>query len=192
MELVFATNNLHKIKEIGPLIKNSFHLLSLSDLNFKGEIPENQSTLKGNASQKSHFIFEKFTLNCFADDTGLEIDALNGEPGVYSARYAGEGCSFQDNIDKVLFKMQGVTNRTARFRTIISLILDGKEFYFEGFVNGKVLTEKHGSDGFGYDPIFMPDGYDVSFAEMTLEEKNLISHRSVAVKKLADFLNTLS
>ncbi len=191
MELVFATNNQHKIKEISPLIQHSFHLLSLSDINFFEEIPETQPTLEGNASQKSHFIFDKFALNCFADDTGLEIEALDSEPGVYSARYAGEGCNFQDNIDKVLMKMLGEINRKARFRTVISLILNGKEYFFEGFVNGIILTEKYGNDGFGYDPIFMPDGYPISFAEMTLEEKNKISHRSMAVGKLSAFLNTL-
>ncbi|MEI6696521.1 MAG: non-canonical purine NTP diphosphatase [Bacteroidota bacterium] len=189
MELVFATNNLHKIKEISPLIQNNFHLLSLSDLNFFDEIPETQDSLEGNASQKAETIFNKFGKNCFADDTGLEIEALDGEPGVYSARYAGEGCSFQDNIDKVLQKMQGISNRKARFRTVISLILDGKEYFFEGCVNGKILTEKHGNDGFGYDPIFMPDGFSISFAEMTLEQKNQISHRSLAVGKLVAFLN---
>ncbi len=189
MELVFATNNLHKIKEISPLIQNDFHLLSLSDLNFYDEIPETQDSLEGNASQKAQTIFNKFAKNCFADDTGLEIEALDGEPGVYSARYAGEGCSFQDNIDKVLQKMQGINNRKARFRTVISLILEGKEYFFEGCVNGKILTEKHGNDGFGYDPIFMPDGFSISFAEMTLEQKNQISHRSIAVGNLVAFLN---
>jgi XTP/dITP diphosphohydrolase len=189
MELVFATNNSHKIKEISPLITNSFRLLSLTDLNFFEDIPETQATLQGNASQKSHYIFDRYAINCFADDTGLEIEALNGEPGVYSARYAGEGCNFQDNIDKVLLKMQGITHRNARFRTVISLLLDGKEYFFEGYVNGKILTEKHGNDGFGYDPIFMPDNYSISFAEMTLEEKNKISHRGMAVRKLAAFLN---
>ena len=189
MELVFATNNTHKIKEISPLITNSFRLLSLSDLNFFEDIPETQATLQGNASQKSHYIFDRYAINCFADDTGLEIEALKGEPGVYSARYAGEGCNFQDNIDKVLLKMQGITHRNARFRTVISLLLDGKEYFVEGYVNGKILTEKHGNDGFGYDPIFMPDNYSISFAEMTLEEKNKISHRGMAVRKLAAFLN---
>jgi XTP/dITP diphosphohydrolase len=191
MKLVFATNNQHKIKEISPLIQSSFQLLSLSDIGFSEEIPETQLTLEGNASQKSHFIFDKYTINCFADDTGLEIDALEGEPGVFSARYAGEGCSFQDNIDKVLFKMQGITNREARFRTVISLILDGTEYFFEGFVKGKILTEKHGNDGFGYDPIFMPVNFNISFAEMTLAQKNKISHRSMAMEKLIRFLNTL-
>ena len=191
MELVFATNNQHKIKEISPLINCSFHLLSLNDIKCNDEIPEEQLTIEGNASQKSHYIFEKFDINCFADDTGLEIEALNGEPGVFSARYAGEGCSFQDNIDKVLEKMHGEINRKARFRTVISLLIDGKEVQFEGIVNGIILTEKYGKDGFGYDPIFMPDGYGISFAEMTLEDKNQISHRGIATRKLVDYLNKI-
>lgn len=191
MELVFATNNKHKIKEISLLVNKSFHMMSLADIKCKDEIPEEQTTIEGNASQKAHYIFDKYTINCFADDTGLEIDALNGEPGVYSARYAGEGCSFQDNIDKVLEKMQGEINRKARFRTVISLIIDGKEIQFEGIVNGIILTEKYGDDGFGYDPIFMPDGYGISFAEMTLKEKNQISHRGIATRKLVDYLNKL-
>jgi len=191
MELVFATNNQHKIKEISPLISKSFHLLSLSDIKCSDEIPEEQTTIEGNASQKSHYIYEKFALNCFADDTGLEIDALNGEPGVYSARYAGKNCSFQDNIDKVLRKMQGEINRKARFRTVISLIIDGKEIHFEGIVNGIITTEKYGDDGFGYDPIFIPNGYGISFAEMTLKEKNKISHRGIATRKLIEYLNSL-
>jgi XTP/dITP diphosphohydrolase len=191
MDLVFATNNQHKIKEISPLIESKIKLLSLADINCYDEIPETQHSLHGNASQKSHFVFDKYGINCFADDTGLEIEALNGEPGVYSARYAGEGCSFQDNIDKVLDKMQGKINRKAKFVTVISLLIDGKEYFFEGFVNGIILTEKYGNDGFGYDPIFMPDGYSISFAEMTLEEKNKISHRAMAVKKFANFISAL-
>jgi len=191
MELVFATNNQHKIKEISLLINGSFHLLSLNDIKCNDEIPEEQPTIEGNASQKSHYIYEKFDINCFADDTGLEIEALNGEPGVFSARYAGEGCSFQDNIDKVLEKMHGEINRKARFRTVISLLIDGEEVQFEGIVNGIILTEKYGEDGFGYDPIFMPDGYGISFAEMTLEDKNQISHRGIATRKLVDYLNKI-
>lgn len=189
MELVFATNNKHKINEINHLVNNRFHILSLSDIGCFVEIPENQLTIKGNASQKSHYVYEKFKVNCFADDTGLEIDVLNGEPGVYSARYAGKGCNFEDNIQKVLDKMQGLTNRKARFKTIISLIINGKEYFFKGVVNGKILTEKHGHEGFGYDPVFMPDGYAISFAEMQLDEKNKISHRGIATRKLIDFLN---
>ena len=189
MELVFATNNKHKINEINHLVNSRFHILSLSDIGYFVEIPENQLTIKGNASQKSHYIYEKFKVNCFADDTGLEIDVLNGEPGVYSARYAGKGCNFEDNIQKVLDKMQGLTNRKARFKTIISLIINGKEYFFEGVVNGIILTEKHGNEGFGYDPVFMPDGYAISFAEMQLDEKNKISHRGISTRKLIDFLN---
>lgn len=191
MELVFATNNQHKIKEISPLINGSFRLLSLNDIKCFEEIPETSETIAGNASQKSQYIWKKFSINCFADDTGLEIEALNGEPGVYSARYAGKACSFQDNIDKVLDKMQGESNRKARFRTVISLIIDGNELQFEGIVNGTILTEKKGVDGFGYDPIFQPEGYDITFAEMTLEEKNQISHRGIATRKLVDILNKL-
>lgn len=191
MELVFATNNQHKIKEISPLINGSFRLLSLNDIKCFEEIPETSETIAGNASQKSQYIWKKFSINCFADDTGLEIEALNGEPGVYSARYAGKTCSFQDNIDKVLDKMQGESNRKARFRTVISLIIDGNELQFEGIVNGTILTEKKGIEGFGYDPIFQPEGYDITFAEMTLEEKNQISHRGIATRKLVDILNKL-
>lgn len=191
MELVFATNNQHKIKEISPLINGSFRLLSLNDIKCFEEIPETSETIAGNASQKSHYIWDKFSINCFADDTGLEIEALNGEPGVYSARYAGKACSFQDNIDKVLEKMQGENNRKARFRTVISLIIDGNEMHFEGIVNGTILSEKKGIEGFGYDPIFQPEGYDITFAEMILEEKNKISHRGIATRKLVDFLNKL-
>lgn len=191
MELVFATNNQHKIKEISPLINGSFRLLSLNDIKCFEEIPETSETIAGNASQKSQYIWKKFSINCFADDTGLEIEALNGEPGVYSARYAGKACSFQDNIDKVLDKMQGESNRKARFRTVISLIIDGNELQFEGIVNGTILTEKKGIEGFGYDPIFQPEGYDITFAEMTLEEKNQISHRGIATRKLVDILNKL-
>lgn len=191
MELVFATNNQHKIKEISPLINGSFRLLSLNDIKCFEEIPETSETIAGNASQKSQYIWKKFSINCFADDTGLEIEALNGEPGVYSARYAGKACSFQDNIDKVLDKMQGESNRKARFRTVISLIIDGNELQFEGIVNGTIPTEKKGVDGFGYDPIFQPEGYDITFAEMTLEEKNQISHRGIATRKLVDILNKL-
>lgn len=191
MELVFATNNQHKIKEISPLINGSFRLLSLNDIKCFEEIPETSETIAGNASQKSHYIWDKFRINCFADDTGLEIEALNGEPGVYSARYAGKTCSFQDNIDKVLEKMQGENNRKARFRTVISLIIDGNEMHFEGIVNGTILSEKKGIEGFGYDPIFQPEGYGITFAEMILEEKNKISHRGIATRKLVDFLNKL-
>ncbi len=187
-KIVFATQNPHKVEEISALLSPTVEIIGLSELNFSGEIPETELTLEGNALQKSSFIHEKFGLNCFADDTGLEIEALNGEPGVFSARYAGEGCSFEDNIQKVLKKLQGEKNRKARFRTVISLILNNEKFFFEGEVNGHLLEEKHGEKGFGYDPIFVPNGYEQTFAEMPLSLKNQISHRGKAVQKLIEFL----
>lgn len=191
MKLVFATNNLHKLHEIQHKINGDIHVVSLADINCTDEIPETGDTIEVNATQKSTYIFEKFGLNCFADDTGLEIEALDGRPGVYSARYAGEGCSFDDNMNKVLLEMQGITNRKACFRTVISLIINGKEMQFEGKVDGEILTEKHGEKGFGYDPIFRPEGFEDSFAEMPLEIKNTISHRGRATEKLVAFLKTL-
>lgn len=191
MKLVFATNNLHKLREVSEIVKTGFSIVSLSDINCTEDIPETQKTIEGNASQKSHYVFDKFGYNCFADDTGLEIEALNGEPGVYSARYAGGSCIFEDNINKVLSKMDGITNRNARFKTVFSLIIDSKEYFFEGIVNGEILTEKHGTGGFGYDPIFRPTGYELTFAELSAEEKNKISHRGIATQKLADFLQKL-
>ncbi len=188
MELVFATNNQHKLKEVQSMLDDRIKLRSLKEIGCVGEIPEDFETLKENAAQKAHYVFDKYKINCFADDTGLEIDALNGEPGVYSARYAGESCSFVDNMNKVLEKLQGVENRKACFKTVIALIIDGKEYYFEGQVDGEILTEKTGLDGFGYDPIFKPESYDLSFAQMSLDEKNKISHRARATKKLVEFL----
>jgi len=188
MELVFATNNRHKLEEVQSLLGNEIKLLSLKEIGCFDEIPEDFETLKENAAQKARYIFDKYKINCFADDTGLEIHALNGEPGVYSARYAGESCSFDDNMNKVLEKMQGIEDRKACFKTVIALIIEGKEFYFEGQVNGEMLKEKTGSDGFGYDPIFKPEGFDSSFAQMSLDEKNKISHRARATEKLVEFL----
>lgn len=188
MDLVFATNNQHKLQELQAILGNEFRLLSLKDIGCNEDIPEEQPTLEGNASQKSHYIFNKFGYNCFADDTGLEIDALNGEPGVYSARYAGEEKSAEANMEKVLHKMAKINNRNARFRTVISLIINGKEDLFEGVVNGEILFSKKGGSGFGYDPIFQPDGFEKSFAEMEMDEKNKISHRGRAVQKLVNFL----
>lgn len=190
MKLVFATNNKNKLSEIKNALNESFELLSLADIDFKEEIPETHETIEENASEKSFYIYDRYKTNVFSDDTGLEIDALNGEPGVYSARYAGEQCSFQDNMDKVLNKLDGIENREAKFRTVISLIIDGKEFQFEGVVNGHITETEHGEKGFGYDPIFMPDGYNISFAEMSMEQKNKISHRGLAVKKLIEFLQS--
>jgi len=188
--LVFATNNKHKLEEIRHLAGSHIQLLSLSDLGYTGDIPEEKETIEGNAAQKAWFIYNRFGIDCFADDTGLEIDALNGEPGVYSARYAGENCSFEDNINKVLAAMQGIENRKARFRTVIALIENGELTTFQGEIKGIICREKQGLQGFGYDPVFMPDGYDRTFAEMELAEKNCISHRALAVQKLIDHLST--
>ena len=188
MKIIFATNNAHKLHEVSTLLGDSIELLSLNDIGFKEEIPETQPTIEGNASQKSHYIFERYNVPVFADDTGLEIEALNGEPGVYSARYAGPNCSCQDNCDKVLFNLKAKSNRVAHFKTVVSLIIDGKETQFEGIVNGKMLEEGRGKDGFGYDPVFQPDGFQECFAEMSLEQKNKISHRGIAVRKLVEYL----
>lgn len=190
-ELVFATNNAHKLFEVSHLLKDDYKVLGLKDIRCTEDIPETSPTLEGNASLKSRHVFENYQLNCFADDTGLEIDALHGKPGVYSARYAGKHHDFEANLQKVLFELQGVENRKARFRTVISLILDGKEYFFEGIVHGVITKEKHGQEGFGYDPVFLPDGYGQTFAEMDINLKNEISHRGLAVKKLIDFLKNV-
>lgn len=197
MELVFASNNKNKLREIRHALGPDFKILSLSDINCTEELPETSATIEGNASQKAFYIYNKYNLNCFADDTGLEIEALGGKPGVISARYAGPACDPEDNIRKVLKEMEGIRSRNAVFRCVISLIIDGKERQFEGRMKGKILTEKHGKEGFGYDPIFAPvvslslKEVAGSFAEMSLEEKNLISHRAIAVKKMAEFLSSL-
>ena len=191
MELVFATNNVNKVKEIQQVIGDSFNLKGLKDIHCHEEVPENQSTLEGNALEKARYIYEKYHYNCFADDTGLEIEALENRPGVYSARYAGEEKDAEVNMNKVLDELSGSMNRNARFRTVIALIIDGREYLFEGSVSGKILTEKKGEKGFGYDPVFQPDGFNLSFAEMELEEKNTISHRAKAVQKLQQFLKKL-
>lgn len=192
MKLVFATNNQHKLQELTHLLGNSFELLSLNDIHCEEEIPENQDTIEENASEKSLYIYNKYGFNCFADDTGLEIDALKGEPGVYSARYAGEEKSSEKNIELVLQKLFKIKNRKARFKTVISLVIDGREIQFEGIVNGQILEEKRGTTGFGYDPIFKPDESHLSFAEMTMEEKGKISHRGRAVQKLVEYLSQLT
>jgi XTP/dITP diphosphohydrolase len=189
-ELIIATQNKHKIGEIQPLLPPNIKLVTLKELGFQGEIPETGNTLADNALQKARFVFEKFGKNCFADDTGLEILALQGRPGVYSARYAGEGCTFQDNVKKVLREMQGVTQRQARFCTVIALIFDGVEYLFEGEVAGEILMTENGNEGFGYDPIFKPLDSKLSFAEMPLDEKNKISHRGRALEKMLEFLKT--
>ena len=187
-QLVFATNNAHKLEEVAAKIAGKIELLSLDDIDCHDDIEEAGTTFSENASIKSHYIYHKYHLNCFGDDSGLEIDALNGEPGVYSARYAGEHGNHVANMDKVLEKLKGVTNRRARFRTVISLIWDGEEHFFDGTVEGTIRQERSGTGGFGYDPIFEPAGYDITFAEMSMEEKNSISHRGRAVEKLVEFL----
>ena len=188
-QLVFATNNAHKLEEVAAKIEGQIKLLSLNDINCTDDIAETGHTFRENASIKSNYIYNKFKLDCFGDDSGLEIDALNGEPGVYSARYAGEHGNHEANINKVLINLQNVTDRKARFRTVISLIWNGEECFFEGTIEGTIRHERAGTEGFGYDPIFQPDGYDVTFAEMSLDEKNKISHRAVAMDKLIGFLN---
>ena len=189
MEIVFASNNAHKLEEVRSKLPQQFKVLSLKDVLGDVDIPETGDTLDENASIKSRYVFERTGKNCFSDDTGLEISALNGDPGVYSARYAGENCSFQDNMDKVLRNMDGTEDRSACFRTVISLILDGEEHFFEGRVDGEILTREHGEEGFGYDPIFRPNGFEQSFAQMSLAQKNEISHRGKAVQKLVEFLS---
>ena len=187
-KLIFATNNKHKVDEVQHLLGSTCDVCSVGDLNFNEDIPENQTTLEGNAREKAWFIYKKFGFPCFADDTGLEIEALDGEPGVYSARYAGEEKSSLKNIQKVLEKMSDIDNRRARFRCVIALIIDEKEYIFEGIINGQILRSPVGDFGFGYDSIFKADGYDVSFAQMTLDDKSEISHRGEAIKKLVEFL----
>lgn len=187
IKLVFATNNLNKIEEIKHLLNNTVELIGLNDINFSGEIPETGSTIKANALEKAKYINQLLGYNCFADDTGLEVEALNGRPGVYSARYAGPDSDANKNIDKLLYELNGVTNLNARFVTVIALILNGQEYFFEGIINGKISKERRGFAGFGYDPIFIPEGHNISFAEMSLEQKNKISHRSIATKKMVDF-----
>ena len=190
-KLVFATNNDHKIRELSQILPMDFELLSLDDIGCLEDIPETGPTLEVNARQKSFYIWNKYGLNCFADDTGLEIEALSNEPGVYSARYAGEDKSATANMNKVLVKMAGQINRKARFRCVISLVIDGMENQFEGTIEGRILSEKQGKDGFGYDPIFVPDGYTQSFAQMSSNEKNRISHRGRAVELLVNYLGNL-
>jgi XTP/dITP diphosphohydrolase len=189
MELVFATNNQHKLMEIQNLLNGHPVLLSLEDIGCREELPEDRETLEDNASQKAWYLYDTYGKSCFADDTGLEIDALNGEPGVYSARYAGPERSAEANMDKVLTNLNKINNRKARFRTVISLVLNGIETRFEGVVEGRILHERKGDSGFGYDPIFKPDESNLSFAEMSLSDKNKISHRARAFLKLVEFLN---
>jgi len=188
MELIFATHNQHKIEEAREIAASFIQIKNLKDIGCFEEIPETADTLSGNALQKAHYVQKRFHVNCFADDTGLEVEALDGRPGVYSARYAGEHCSYQDNVDKLLCEMKGKTNRKACFKTVIALILDGKEYLFEGRVDGQIIENQRGVSGFGYDPVFLPDGFDRTFAEMSEEEKNSISHRGRAIRQMMDFL----
>lgn len=189
-ELVFATNNRHKLEEVAAKVSDRIKLLSLEDIGCHDEIAETGDTFNANASLKSRYIYEKYNLNCFGDDSGLEIVALNNEPGVYSARYAGTHGDHDANMTKVLQRMYSETDRRARFRTVISLIWNGAEHFFEGVVEGTIRQERSGTAGFGYDPIFQPDGYDITFAEMSIVEKNAISHRGKAVEQLVAFLNS--
>jgi XTP/dITP diphosphohydrolase len=187
-ELIFATNNLHKLAEIQSIIGDQFSIRSLQQIGCNEDIPETAPTLEGNALLKAEFVFARYGKNCFADDTGLEVEALNGRPGVFSARYATDGHDFEANIDKVLTELSGIENRKAKFRTVIALILNGSVNYFEGIVTGQIIPGRKGIKGFGYDPVFLPDGYQLTFAEMPLSEKNKISHRAMAVNKLVEFL----
>lgn len=186
--LVFATNNAHKLEEVRAILGNDFQIASLKEIGCHDDIPETADTLEGNAMQKAQYIKDKFGMDCFADDTGLEVEALNNAPGVFSARYAGPGHDSKANMKKLLHEMEGKENRKARFRTVIALLLDGKEYTFEGIVKGNIIEEKRGGSGFGYDPIFVPEGYDLTFAELGNDIKNKISHRAEAVKKLSAFL----
>lgn len=188
MKLIFATNNKHKVEEISNLLGDSFSLKSLKDLDITDDIPEDYHTLEENALFKARYVNKLTGLDVFADDTGLEIDALNGRPGVHSARFAGTGKNFEANIDKVLLLLTGITDRKARFRTVIALIMNGAEYLFEGRVDGTIITERRGKQGFGYDPVFVPDGNNKTFAEMSMAEKNTISHRAIAFTKLKEFL----
>ena len=187
--LVFATNNRHKLQEVSEMLKGIVDIRSLAEMGLEGDIPETADTLQGNALQKAQWVYDRTGMDCFADDTGLEVEALGGAPGVYSARYAGEHCSFDDNIDKLLAALDGEINRRADFRTVICLIENGEPRYFEGRVDGVILTERYGKEGFGYDPVFLPDRFAVSFAEMPLEVKNSISHRGRAVQALVEYLS---
>jgi XTP/dITP diphosphohydrolase len=192
LQLVFASNNANKLKEIALLLPQGIILKDLSDIACTDDLPETQPTIEGNALQKAKYVGDKYKVNCFADDTGLEIDFLDGRPGVYSARYAGEQKSADDNMNKVLAEMKDTNNRKARFKTVIALVWEEKELLFEGVLNGTITFTKQGSEGFGYDPVFLPDGFTKTFAQMNLQEKNMISHRARAVNKLVEYFTNLS
>ncbi|HVS91219.1 MAG TPA: non-canonical purine NTP diphosphatase [Mucilaginibacter sp.] len=187
-KLVFATNNRHKLEEVSAKLDGQIALLTLEDIGCRDDIEETGSTFRENASIKSHYVYEQYGLDCFGDDSGLEVEALDGKPGVYSARYAGKHGDHHANNDKLLAELEGAENRKARFKTVISLMWKGREYFFEGSVEGTIRHEKAGKEGFGYDPLFQPDGYDITFAEMSLAEKNKLSHRARAVEKLVEFL----
>jgi XTP/dITP diphosphohydrolase len=194
MKLCLATNNAHKVEELQALLGEKFQLQTLKEIGCFDDIPETANTFDGNSLQKAMYVWERFKIDCIADDSGLEVDALNGEPGVFSARYAGtpsvgEQVNHAKNIEKLLRNLKGIENRAAQFRSVITLLIKGESHFFEGIIRGKITQERHGEKGFGYDPIFMPEGYDRTFAEMTMEEKNPISHRGLAVAKMIDFLN---
>jgi len=192
MQLVFATHNKHKVSEIKPLLSPPYTLVTLNEIGCNEEIPETGDTLSSNALQKAMYVYDKYKCDCFADDTGLEVNVLQGRPGVYSARYAGEAKSAADNIEKLLGEMNEYSNRSAVFKTVIALIIKGRPYLFEGSVKGSIATESIGTNGFGYDPIFIPEGQKLSFAQMTLQQKNEMSHRARAVKKFAEFLKGLN
>lgn len=189
MKLVFASNNKNKIQEIQALVPSDFQILSLEDIGCHEEIPETADTIEGNAILKANYVTSNYGYDCFADDTGLEVDALNGAPGVYSARYAGKQKDANDNMDKLLQELKDKSNRKANFKTVIALNLNGKQNLFTGIINGKIIEEKMGTNGFGYDPIFIAEGHQKTFAQLTLEEKALISHRGIAVAQLIEFLS---
>lgn len=188
MKIVFATNNLNKLTEVQKMLPESIQLLTLKDINCFDDIDETETTLEGNAKLKANYITDTFGFSCFADDTGLEVESLHGEPGVYSARYAGQENDSEKNMQKLLSQLKNTSNRNAQFRTAVVLNLNNEQFVFEGICKGTILTEKSGEKGFGYDPVFRPEGYTTSFAEMTSEEKNAISHRGIAIRKLVEFL----
>jgi len=190
-KLIFATHNNHKLREIQEIIGGSYQVVGLKELKINEDIPETADTLEGNAEIKAEYVYNKLGMNCFSDDTGLEINALQGAPGVYSARFAGEHCTFQDNVNKVLRLLEGIADRKACFRSVICLIMNGKKYFFEGKVEGKIMETQKGTEGFGYDPIFIPNGFTETFAEMQPEEKNSISHRSIATQKLIKFLHEI-
>lgn len=190
MKICFATNNPNKLKEIRQMLGEQYSIQSLEDIGCSEELPENQQTLEGNSEEKARYVYDHYGVDCFADDTGLEVSALNGAPGVYSARYAGPQRKSEDNILRLLEELEGKKDRTAQFRTVITLILSGQIHQFEGIVKGEIITTKTGTAGFGYDPVFKPEGYEQTFAEMDMETKNKISHRGRAIRQLVEFLKT--